>query len=234
MEYFLTVDKGTLYNYKGRYKKIDLSKINPSLSKENNLEAICTFTSSFDTSMLLKEFLHKNKLIDIKDMPYDLVILKDKDYDHSFEVAYKQDLKFLNVRYLQQILFVTAKNPDALRIITNYYNRYKNLTFELESLRSYMANPYADHKLDAIIRSFISKLCYKTLNGKRVKKYQEIYELGMLMSKLTNKNKHKTVDESQIEASKTVKYTEDDPRLHHLEELEERRARDDDQQIRLF
>ena len=97
MKYFLTIDKGLFYNKKERFKRINLSSINESLDKENNLEAICTFTTAFETPALLKDFLNKKKLLDSKEMIFDLVITYQNEPEHLLDVAYASDKEYFNL-----------------------------------------------------------------------------------------------------------------------------------------
>ena len=56
MKYFLAIDKGKHLKNDERFKRIDLSLINDQLIKDNNLKALCTFTTAFNTPNELKEF----------------------------------------------------------------------------------------------------------------------------------------------------------------------------------
>ena len=224
MKYFLTIDKGLFYNKKERFKKINLSSINESLDKENNLEAICTFTTAFETPALIKDFLNKKKLLDSKEMIFDLVITYQNEPEHLLDVAYASDKEYFNLNKLEQLIYSFSRKPERLRIITKYYNNQKSLTNELTSLRAYLSNPFADYKLFDVIRRFIEKVCYKTVNGKRVKNYQEIYRLGMLLRKLDNPKRSEEINKSEeVENISKMRYTEEDPEYFHFEELQDRK-----------
>lgn len=224
MKYFLTIDRGVYFN-QDRFKKIELSKINVNLNKEDNLEEIYEFTTTFENPSLLKSFLNKQSLLNAKDMFFDLVITYENNPVHLLAVAYSSDKKYFNLRNLEQIIYSFIAKPERLRILAKYYSNYKYLANELLSFRSFVVNPYADYKLYDVIRRFVEKICFKVVNGKKVKNYSEIYRLCMLVSKLDNpKNIKSSSKSSENQMQDFVKTENDNLANLYL----------DDEQLRLF
>lgn len=235
MKYFLALDKGrTSKNYE-RFIKINLASINEKLAHENNLQALCTFTSSFENETQLKLFLVAEKVVDQKGINYPLTITYLKDFNRSTIIPYKKDLKYLDYRYLEDIILKNVKSPEFLKLLVNRYGNYKHLSQEIYSLRGFLSNPFAEYKLYDVVRRFVNKICFRQKNGKQVINYKGLLDLGMLISRILEpmpircEINHKT----QIKSEEQY-LSEDDPRLHHLEELKERAQINSDDQMRLF
>ena len=233
MKYFLAMDKGKHLKNDERFKRIDLSIINDQLIKDNNLKALCAFTTAFNTPNELKEFLQRKGVMNAKDRNYNLKITyTSKGYNKSLSVAYKKDQVFIDYRYLEDVIFKNAQAPEFLNQLIEYYKNYTKLTFELAAFR----DPKKEYKLYDTVRSFVYKICFRDNNGQNVLNYRGMYELGMLVSKLTKTEKQ---EERKQENSKTpslleMNLDENSPGYHYLEELKDRAKKSEDDQMRLF
>ena len=233
MKYFLAIDKGKHLKNDERFKRIDLSIINDQLIKDNNLKAICTFTTAFNTPNELKEFLQRKGAINAKDRNYNLkTTYTSKGYNKSLSVAYKSDQVFMDYRYLEEVIFQNASSPEFLKLLIEHYKNYANLTSELAALR----DPKKEYKLYDIIRSFVYKLCFRDSFGKNGINYRGMYELGMLISKLTKEEKmeEKITEQKETPSILQMNLDENSPEYHHLEELKDRAKQKEDDQMRLF
>ncbi len=236
MKYYLSLDKGQVFKNKDRYIKIDLSEINEKLIQDNNLKALVTFTCSFENVLQLKEFLNAKGLIEKKNINCHLVLTYVRDYIHFREIPFKEDAKYLNFRNLEELICYNSKKPGFLDAIIQNYSKLPHLSPEIYSFRGYLSNPYADYKFYDVVRSFVSKICFREKSGKKVINYKGLFDLGMLISKLTkSKEAVETVVKSEKETmDREPQYSEDDPRYHHLEELKDRYEKEQEDQIRLF
>ena len=233
MKYFLAFDKGQAFKNKERFIKLDLESINPKLNQDNNLESLTVFTTSFETEGELKEFLKKKKIGDSRLFQNHLAIIYVKDYIHFREIPYKEDKPYLDVRQLEEIISKNSKRAGLLNSLIQSYSNYPHLSQEIYSFRVYLCNPYADYKLYDIIRSFVKKVCFKEKNGSLKKNYKGLFDLGMLVSKIT-KPKKETKQITKPTSIFDQIYEEDDPRYFHLEELKSRRKKEEEDQFRLF
>ena len=233
MKYYLSLDKGQAFKNKDRFIKINLKEINEKLVQNNNLQALVTFTCSFASSSQLKEFLTKKGLIEPRNVNCNLVITYEREYIRFRAVPYKDDTKYLDYRNLEEIICQFCKKPGFLQTIIQNYNYFPNLSQEIYSFRSYLSNPYAEYKFYDVARSFVGKICFREKNGKRLINFKGLFDLGMLLAKLT---KPKTKSKQIITKSKEAEqqYSEDDPKYYQLEELNSRLEREEDDQMRLF
>ena len=233
MKYFLAIDKGKHLKNGERFKKIDLSFINNHLIKDNNLKAICAFTATFNTPSELKEFLQRKGLMSAKDSSYNLkIIYNNKGYNRSLRVAYKSDQIFMDYRYLEDVIFKNAYSPEFLNSLIEYYKNYTQLREELAAFR----HPKKEYKLYDLVRMFVYKICFRENNGQNKLNYRGMYELGMLISKLTKEETREERKKEKREDSSIFQMNldENSQEYHHLEELKDRAKKNDDDQMRLF
>ena len=233
MKYYLSLDKGQAFKNKERYINLELEKINELLNKDNNLKALTTFTCSFASAGELKDFLKAKGLIDTRNISYDVVITYSKDYIHFRTVPYSEDKKYLDYHNLEELICKFARKKGFLEAITRNYNEYPHLSREIYSFRAYLSNPYADYKLYDTARNFVGKICFREKNGTQVINYKGLFDLGMLVAKLT-KPKKEPVQTIMPSVNIEKQYSEDDPAYHHLEELKSRYEKEQDDQMRLF
>lgn len=233
MKYDLSLDKGQAFKNRERYIKIDLGKINELLSRDNNLKALTTFTCTFESDGELKEFLKAKGLIDARNIRNDIVITYLKDYIHFRAVSYKEDRQYLDHHNLEELICKFAKKPGFLEAIIKSYSDYPHLSREIYSFRAYLSNPYADYKLYDTTRAFVGKICFRERNGTQVVNYKGLFDLGMLVAKLT-KPKKEPVQTITPSVNIEKQYSEDDPAYHHLEELKSRYEKEQEDQMRLF
>ena len=128
MKYFLAVDKGSFFSNKERFKRINLSSLNDLLASDNNLEALCTFTSTFSSLAELKSFLTSQKLLEPRLSIYDLTIVYFKDFNKSMEIVYACDANYFNLEYLKQAIYNQALNPMFIKNFIEQYHNYKKVS----------------------------------------------------------------------------------------------------------
>ena len=237
MKYFFAVDKGQSFKNALRFYKIDLTALNPKLAENNNLQALCTFTTTFENEAQLKAFLQSQGLLKLKDIGSDLIITYYREYNHFIKIPYLKDAKFLNFKNLEDIIYKYSKKPGFLKAVISRYNNYKNVFSEIYSFRGYLQNPYADYKFYDVVRQFVDKICFRTTNSKKKINYKGLYDLGMLISTL---EEYENVRKLEIEKKEAMKcfqkreLNEEDPEYFHLEELRARKNEEIDGQMRLF
>ena len=89
---------------KEKIKPINLGKINKALDKDNNLRALCSFTTTFKNKRELCVFLQKQGLISTREMDCDLLLYSYEDDKIFNAVAYRADAKYLDFRQLEEII----------------------------------------------------------------------------------------------------------------------------------
>ena len=234
MKYFLAIDEDVMRR-KEKIKPINLGKINKALDKDNNLRALCSFTTTFKNKRELCAFLQKQGLISTREMDCDLLLYSYEDDKIFNAVAYRADAKYLDFRQLEEIIYKNRDNKGFLSALIRHYANYKYLSREIYAIKSYLAEPYLDYKLYDVIRSFVDKLCFRQINSKRIFKFDNLYNLGMLVSKLLLfENRDKNVTMPKNETPTGYKPLADSPGSFHLEELEERLNKKQEGQTRLF
>lgn len=237
MKYFLAIDKGQIFKNSLRFYKIDLETIDDKLASNNNLQALCTFTTTFENEAQLKAFLEAKGLLDLKDIGNNLIITYYREYNRYIKVPYAKNSKFLNFKNLEEIIYRMAKKPGFLQVIISHYSNYQNLFSEMYSFRGYLSNPYADYKFYDVVRRFVNKVCFRDRNGKKKINYKGLYDLGMLISTLEEYEKAEKIKAEQkasLNSSFQENMNEDDPAYFHFKELESRRNEELDGQMRLF
>ena len=212
MKYFLAVDKGSFFSNKERFKRINLSSLNDLLASDNNLEALCTFTSTFSSLAELKSFLTSQKLLEPRLSIYDLTIVYFKDFNKSMEIVYVCDANYFNLEYLKQAIYNQALNPMFIKNFIEQYHNYKKVSEEIRALKVFYANIYPDSKiLYRVISSFIEKLCLEDSADKPTKNYLELYKLAMFVSRQSNPHRDQIIHEpikKEIEEKNDINFPE--------------------------
>ncbi len=238
MKYFLAIDKGEYLSNADRFVNVDLKSIDSRFDKNNNLQALCIFTTSFEKESELKFFLMNKNLMYSKYANYPLVFIYKRNYYRALNVPYKAHLDYLNFHYLENKICKCAKNPNFLHALTKYYVSHMYLNQELNSLRSYLSNPYADYKLYDVIRNFVDKICFKIKNGVRVINFRGLLDLSLFIYKFSSSNVsiNSTVNNTELfkDSFEHSYFDEDDPRLFHYEELQARARQKEESQISFF
>ena len=237
MKYFLAIDKGQIFKNSLRCSRINLETIDDKLASNNNLQALCTFTTAFENEAQLKTFLQAKGLLELKDVGNGLIITYYREYNRYIKIPYAKNSKFLNFKNLEEIIYRIAKKPGFLQVIISHYSNYQNLFSEMYSFRGYLSNPYADYKFYDVVRRFVDKVCFREVNGKKKINYKGLYDLGMLISNLEEYEKAEKIKvekKADLKSSFRERINEDDPEYFHLEELESRKNEELDGQMRLF
>lgn len=222
MKYFLAVDKGSLYNNKKRFKRIDLSSLNELLASDNNLEALCTFTSTFSSLAELKAFLISQKFLEPRLSIYDLVIVYLADFNKAMEIVYSCDINYFDLEYLKKAIYNQALNPMFIKSFIEKYRHYKKVTEEIQALKVFYSNIYPDSKiLYRVISSFVEKMCLEDVTDKPTKNYLELYKLAMFVSRQSNPHRDQIIHEP---IKKEVENQNNIPSLE-IEEPEEEQIR---------
>ena len=196
MKYFLAVDKGSFYSNKERFKRIKLSLLNESLASDNNLEALCTFTSTFSTVSQLKAFLIAQKLLEPRLSIHDLTMVYFKDFDRSMDIVYAIDANYFDLEYLKQAIYSQALKPVFIKSLMEKYYKNKLVLEEIKALRVFYSNMYPDSRiLYRVISSLVDKLCLK--NEINDKNYLALYELAMFVSRACNPNRDVIIHEQE-------------------------------------
>ena len=249
MKYFLALDKGSLRKANDRFTMLDLSIINPSLAKDNNLRSLAEFTCSFNTSSELKYFLIQKGILNSKLSYFDLVICYEYSGIKMISVAYKCDAEYIGINNeyldnnknyidisrLKAIIFDKAKNDVFLENLLHYYRNYTFLAEEIRLIKAYSKDPFATLKFSDAIRKFVEKICK---NGNTID-FRRVYDLGILVSKLTNKGRDalisRNLENKDVSKSKSV-VEMDEVLKFELEQLEDRlkKGEDDDGQLTMF
>ena len=220
MKYFLAIDKGQIFKNSLRFSRINLETIDDKLASNNNLQALCTFTTAFENEAQLKTFLQAKGLLELKDVGNGLIITYYREYNRYIKIPYAKNSKFLNFKNLEEIIYRIAKKPGFLQVIISHYSNYQNLFSEMYSFRGYLSNPYADYKFYDVVRRFVDKVCFREVNGKKKINYKA--------------EKIKVEKKADLKSSFRERINEDDPEYFHLEELESRKNEELDGQMRLF
>ena len=230
MRYFLALDLGRSYSNHERYKKIDLSTINPILTNNNNFKYLCNFTMEFNNPAILKELLFKKGLITRNDLNNDLVfcydLKKDKNFvRYSLQVPYSCHKKYFNYGLLPTIIKDGIKSKDNyLDNLISYYVKDIYLSDGFFLLNELKTRFYTDEEALEYIRAFVKDNCYK--NGSF--SYRELHELAMLVA---------TFDGVTPEVNPVVNAKKDASNLEQnikFANLRDRIEKDDDLQMRLF
>ena len=121
---------------------------------------------------------------------------------------------------------------EFLNSLIEYYKNYTQLREELAAFR----HPKKEYKLYDLVRMFVYKICFRENNGQNKLNYRGMYELGMLISKLTKEETREERKKEKREDSSIFQMNldENSPEYHHLEELKDRAKKNDDDQMRLF
>ena len=185
MEYFLAIDKGKFYDKKDRFKKLSLLTIDQkrnknTLTKDNNLEALATFTMTFNNPYELKAFLlNKGILLDsLKN--YDIVIIYEEYYGKSsftrvLTVPYKSYEAYLKIDSLAKIIYRKVKKSKSFleRYLNFFAREYQRREF-YELKKTALNSPDLLEK----IRNFLKSISTDYGNYD----YQGLFEAGMLMA----------------------------------------------------
>lgn len=238
MKYFLAVDRGQKFKNNLRFMKINLESINNKLVSDNNLEALCTFTCTFENEAQLKAFLQAKGLLTLKDIENGLTITYFRNYNRFIKIPYASQKHFLNFKKLEEIIYSFSKKPGFLDVIANHYINYPPLANEVYSIKGYISNPYSDYKFYDVVRKFVDKICFREKKVSRKINYKGLYDLGMLISALEEFDKVQTSEITRAntteESLRERNLAEEDPAYFHLEELKSRKDEELDGQMRLF
>ncbi len=185
MEYFLAIDKGRFYSNKDRFKKLSLFTIDQkrnktTLTKDNNLDALATFTMTFNNPYELKAFLLKEGILLDSLKNYDIVIIYEEHYGKSnftriLNVPYKSYEAYLRIDSLAKIIYKKAKKSkdfleNYLKLFARQYQRREFYELKKTALNS----PDLLEKIKVFLKSI--SIDYSNYN------YQGLFEAGMLMA----------------------------------------------------
>ncbi len=216
MKYYLALDKGQNNYSTKRFTIVDLTSLNPCLGQDKNLEAIYQFTTKFSSSIELKKFLQANGLITAKESMYSLVITYHLKYSRVMPVAYACDLEFFDISHLADIIYKNSKRKNFLPQLIRAYHSNKALAGELYSFQVYLHNPYADYKFYDVVRQFVNKVCFRMRDKREVKDFKGLYDLALLVAKLTNSGRDYVINAAPLNERK---YEEGTP--EYYEQIEQ-------------
>ena len=184
---------------------MNLSSISPELIKNDNLESLTKFTTTFESKKELKDLLVAKGILSANNAFYDIVIYYELSYPKTLDVAYKIDEEFLDIGNLSNIIYDKLKNKAFFDTFIDYYSRNSFLVDEIGLIREYADDVYANHRYFDAIRKLINKICYKkSSNGKTELNYKQLYDLGMFVSKLANKGRNIVINRVDNELTRII------------------------------
>lgn len=188
MEYFLAFDKGTANCDIHRYKIIPNNYIHISLAKNNNLKALCSFTSRFYDEQDLKDTIIRLNPCFLSYKDCNLVILWRRkngieDVFNSNSVPYKDNAHFFNFENL--VAFITNNvYTSFFNDLLDFYQGYAFLKSEMNALNNAVQEGKKYSIIEQAIRNFLRRLLYK---GDEID-FSSLYKIAMFISQHTHMN----------------------------------------------
>lgn len=226
MKYYLSIDKGPFYKRDEQYYNLAIKNIKPELGQNNNFKLLCEFTMLFPDEKALKEYLVERKLFPTFLKHFDLKITYEfKGNTFSLAIPFSSEEKYFHVNYLASILI---NKKDDFEFLNNFLKRIRfhaGLPEEFYLLKQYVNERYVKDPIEAIIKSFITGVCYQ--KGKL--NFRGLYDIAMILASMAKEPKKET---SGLEAS----YMSEEV-LFEAEERQSRlvrRQKDNPDQLSLF
>lgn len=184
MIYYLAFDTGPFRAKKSQYINIPLSKINPELSKKDNLKNLCAFTKNFNNSQELKNYIISLFPSLAKYKFYDLVIIwkekkEEANYIHVNSVPYQKDYCYFDFDFLTKTIASNIYSPFFTHFF-NHYRKFKDLRKELQDLNDKVNDYKPTYVIEEAVRIFLQKALYQ----KQTLNFSKLYNIAMYTSNL--------------------------------------------------
>lgn len=222
MEYFLAFDKGQASNDSNRYIVIPNNFVHSSLATNNNLKALCSFTSKFDDENDLKDIIIRLNPQFSSFKNYGLVILwkrnnEIRDAIKCNSVPYKDSTYFFNFENLVSFITNNIYSP-FFNDFLDFYRNYNFLSREMNALNRAVLEKETYSVLKRLVRNFLHRLLYR----KGVIDFSTLYKIAMFVYQYKDMNGQVLEifsDECLLDDEVPLNFLED-PKLIETEEFE--------------
>lgn len=230
MKYFLAFATDSIencMNNAGRIIIIPNKSIHPGLDVNNNLKALCSFTTEFSDEDDLKAALTKLIPEFSVYMNYRLVIawnrkINGEDSIRANAIPYKSESAYFDFEELTKLIASQVFDPFFSRFCSHYMD-HEYLRRELNILVDAVNKRKSSYDIEMAVRGFLNKALY----GRAGLEFAKLYKMVVLISNILNNNPG-SLDNSSIKKDSTAKkeYSRDsyltESQLFEQEWLEDR------------
>lgn len=207
MKYFLAFATDSIencMNNTGRFIIIPNKLIHPGLDENNNLKALCNFTTGFSDEEDLKVALTKLIPEFSVYMNYRLVIawnrkVNGEDCIKANTIPYKSESAYFGFEELTKLIASKVFEPFFGEFCSHYMD-HEYLRRKLNILVNAVKSRKSSFDIELAVRGFLNKALY----GRSGLEFAKLYKMVALITSILNNNPG-SLDNSSIKASEPAK-----------------------------